>query len=66
MRSKYEEEYKCFSKSLISLKMKVDINECVGEVDVEKGRESWSIAAISLYRVGNTYLAVVVSIFREL
>lgn len=46
--------------------MKVDINECVGEVDVEKGRESWSIAAISLYRVENTYLAVVVSIFREL
>ena len=36
MRSKYEEEYKCLSKYLISLKMKVDINECVGEVDVEK------------------------------
>ena len=66
MRSKNAEEYKCHRKYLISLKMKVDINECVGEVDVEKGRESWSIAAIILYRVENTYLAVVVSIFREL
>ena len=36
MRSKYEEEYKCLGKHLINLKMKVDINECVGEVDVEK------------------------------
>ena len=36
LRIKYEEEYKYHRKYLISLEKKVDINKCVGEVDVEE------------------------------
>ena len=62
LRSEYEEECKWLSKYLISLKMKVDINECVGEVNVEKV-ESRGVSRQSAY-IELKYLSRdVVSIF---